>query len=390
MSEYYTAAEIVKGDFLFVSYKHEDHDTVFGIVDILLSMGVRVWCDADLKAGDEWDERVKKIIEHSSCKGVIFFNSVNAFTSASIAQERAITASKRKLCKENGEPFLILPVNIGKPSTMRLLKKTFEMLEDDDSEIDRKLPPDNIVNILDLFNNKTLYIHADETNAQSCATSLYDSIKSSVPTAIDNSRVRFKNLQSNFTRKAGDLPCIAFGKYKGAQSNNLPSYHLDTDGPITYREETYLVEAGIAFTAVDIDWICIYCRGDETVLVSEKILESRNGGSDLIRWLNTSFLNTSFTEKERECIIGEISLVSSKDIEASDSKDFLVAADNERIPSKQWWINEYSMGVMQKIIREDGSIYNNGYNSRIKKCGVRPMIRVNMKDVIRIKEDTKK
>ena len=100
MAEYYSAEEIVKGDFLFISYKHEDHDTVFEIVDALLAMGVRVWCDVDLRAGDDWNERVKLLLEHPSCKGVAFFNSVSAFMSAPIAKERAIAKEKRQLCIE--------------------------------------------------------------------------------------------------------------------------------------------------------------------------------------------------------------------------------------------------------------------------------------------------
>ena len=60
------------------------------------------------------------------------------------------------------------------------------------------------------------------------------------------------------------------------------------------------------------------------------------------------------------------------------------AGTDKRITDGQWWINAYGMGVMQKIVRDDGSVYNNGYNSRIKKCGVRPLIRVNVNSVAQL------
>jgi hypothetical protein len=40
------------------------------------------------------------------------------------------------------------------------------------------------------------------------------------------------------------------------------------------------------------------------------------------------------------------------------------------------------MGIMQRVVREDGTIYRNGYNSRIKKCGVRPAVLVDMATLV--------
>ncbi len=386
MAEYYSAEEIVKGDFLFISYKHDDHDTVFAIVDGLLALGVRVWCDADLRAGDDWNERVRRLIEHPCCKGVVFFNSVTAFMSAPIAKERDITKKKRQLCMENGKPFLVLPVNIGKPSTMRLLKSAFASVADDDTEIDYKLPLESINDIVDLFNNKTLYVYADGDNTEDCVSALFGAIERSAPTAIDVSRIKMRDLGKKMAKTVGETPCVTFGRYKGVPYNGLLPYQLDKDGVITVRGEKYVVEEGSAFVAADIEWLCISCHGDEAVLVSEKILAQRTGGPELINWLNSVFLRCAFTEEERACLKGDVALVGERDIAAADSRDFLIAADSERIPEKQWWLGAYGIGIMQKVVREDGSVYNNGYNSRMKKSGVRPLIRVNMKDLLALNE----
>lgn len=384
MAEYYSSEEIIKGDFLFVSYKHGDHDTVFGIVDNLLSLGVRIWCDMDLRAGDDWNERVKNMIEHPNCKGVIFFNSASAFMSAPIAKERAISKAKQQVCASKKEPFLILPVNIGKPSTMRLLKQCFESLSDDDSEIDYKLPLETINDIVDLFDSKTLYVYADGQNPDQCAESLFSSIERSAPGAIDVSKIKLKNLGKSLSRTVGELPCITMGKYKGVPFDLLPPYLLESDGLVTHHGTQYLVDAGKAYTSIGLEWLCMYCEGNETYLISDKILESRIGGSDITKWLNTTFSQLAFNDDERACMIGDIQLLREEDIAKADSKDFLKATPSERIAEKQWWINAFSMGVMQKIVREDGTVYNNGYNSRIKKCGVRPVIKVNMEELIRV------
>ncbi|MBO5701456.1 MAG: toll/interleukin-1 receptor domain-containing protein [Clostridia bacterium] len=378
MAEYYSREEIIKSDFLFVSYKHDDRDLVISTVDYLISLGVRVWCDIDLRMGDKWDEEVKELIEHSKCKGVIFFNSVQAFMSEAIAKERDLVRKKIKASEEENNTFLVLPVNIGKPSTARLLKKTFEVLEDDDSDINRNFPLEYINDIIELFKSETIYAYADDSTVEKIGQDIYKSIEMLAPKAIDKSKVKLKELTHQTSRTVGDMPCIRFGEYKGAAVKNLPQYMLSKDSVVEYFGERYIVDGGKAYTPVGINWQCIYCDGDETCMVSEEILDSRIGGTDLDNWLNTQFIQFAFSEKERECIIGKVSLVGEKDIEAAESKEFLKATCSENTNEKYWWINAFSMGVMQKVVREDGTIYGKGYNSRTTRSGVRPMIKVDM------------
>ena len=385
MAVYYTADEIVKGDYLFVSYKHEDKKIVFSIVDLLIDMGVRIWCDTDLMVGDDWNDKVQKIIEHQNCKGVLFFNSINAFLSKPIAKERAIVTAKiEKLSKEN-KHFPVLPINIGKPSTMRLLKCVFEQLPDTDSEIDLKLPLESLNNIIDLFNNKTLYCYATEDNAGECAETLFKVIERSLPCAIDQGLIKVKKLVNQLgAQGSGELPKVTLGRYKDTPTDMLPSYLLDENKILTYRGEQYIVDSGQAFTVTDLIWVSIYNNQEELVLVSDKILELKTGGPDLIKWLNSEFKKFAFNDEELSHIIGSVALVKESDIAKATSKDFLKANTDKRITDRQWWIDAYGMGVMQKVIRDDGSVYNNGHNSRIKNCGVRPLIRVNVNSVAQL------
>lgn len=68
----YTKEEVVKNDFLFVSYKHEDTEIVVEVIGFLVEQGIRIWYDADLVYGDKWPEIAEKLIKNDHCRGVIF------------------------------------------------------------------------------------------------------------------------------------------------------------------------------------------------------------------------------------------------------------------------------------------------------------------------------
>ncbi len=374
----YSSDELVKDDFLFVSYRHNDKMVVHGVVSALIEMGVRLWYDTDLSIGDNWNERVADIIKHENCMGALFFNSTDAFFSEPISKERALVIEKRSLLSARGKTFPVIPINIGGVSTMQIIKSVFDALPNDRTA-DAKFPLKYLKDIAELFGSETLYASASEDNIVGCAQNVFDAIEKNIPTAIDISRIKLKNISKTAAaRTCGELPIVSLGKYKNAPSSAVPAYLLDGSGRITYKDEEYIVDGGAAFTLYPIDWICIYCDGDETVMISQSIIELKNGGADLIKWLNSDFKASAFTDKEAGCLCSDISLLSMDDIAKADSSCFMSAGASERISEAQWWLGAFSMGIMQKVVREDGTVYANGYNSRMKKCGVRPVIRVCM------------
>ncbi len=372
---YFTSDEIVKGEYLFVSYRHDDKEIVYAIVDKLLEKGVRLWCDRDLMVGDNWNEKVKSLIEHDNCKGALFFNSTSAFLSQPIAKERELIIQKKGREEALGKSILALPINIGKPSTMRLLKSVFEILPDDDGEIDLKLPLSSLNTIIDLFNNETLYCHATEDTLAEAAETLFGVIKRQAPGTVNPIG---RESGGSATKTIGTLPTVIFGNYKGEATDALPEYLLDNGGMITHKGERYLVDGGKVFTLLPLTWICLQGEGDETVMIADSLLESRPGGQELIKWLNGPFLSYAFTEAERDCLIGPVTLLNEKTMAKVSDREYLKVTPSPRVADKQWWIDAYGFGVMQKVVREDGTVYQNGFNSRIKRLGVRPMIRVNM------------
>ncbi len=380
---YFTADEIIKSEYLFVSYKHDDKDIVYGIVDLLISMGVRIWCDRDLTVGENWNERVRSLIEHENCKGALFFNSTSAFYSSPIARERDLIIEKKRKYEDEGKKLLVVPINIGKPSTMRLLKEAFELIPDVDSELEARLSLGKLNTIIDLFNNETLYCYATADNAEECANEVFGGIEKFAPGTIDASSIKLEQIgKAAKTKRVGGLTVVSFGRYKSTVTNILPSYQLDDDGIVKHKGETFIVDCGKAYTVAPMNWICLYCEGDDTVMISEQIIESRTGGQELDKWLNGTFKELAFDGDELDCLTDGVSLLSEKDISRSDAQTYLCATSCEYLSENQWWINAYGVGIMQKIVRDDGTVYKNGYNSRSKKCGVRPVIRVSTQKLL--------
>lgn len=368
MDYHYTREDVVNRDFLFVSYKHDDKSTVMEVLEFLLEQGVRLWYDTDLVVGDKWSEIAKGLIQHENCKGVIFFNSINSFKSNPVFLERGFVKEKIEENKNSGTPFLIFPVNIGKASTMRLLKSVFDSLPDDDVSIEREFPIKYLQGICELFDSDTIYCYADPQNSEQYKQMLLDNIMKALPSVVDEAVLNAIKVEKTLGKVQKS---ISFGTCKGRAVENLPSYLLMKDQRVDYQGATYIVESGVAYETKAINWRVVDISENSFTLISENVVDVRNGGDQLNEWLSTTFTATAFNEEERKGITG-VRLLSEKDIALSKTKNLLVF-DNE---DAHWWLNSKSMGALQKVVKKDGSIYNSGYNYRTKKSGVRPVVTI--------------
>ena len=71
--------------YIFVSYAHNDADTVFPIVDALMNDGYRVWFDSGIEAGTEWPEYIEEHLMNSHV--VLVFMSPSAVESRNCRNE---------------------------------------------------------------------------------------------------------------------------------------------------------------------------------------------------------------------------------------------------------------------------------------------------------------
>lgn len=96
--------------YVFISYSYEDVHKVYPILNNLYNAGVNYWYDKEVKAGDEWNEKVVDIIFDNHCVGAIIFLSLKSVLSKSVHEE----LKRILLKKENDKRFRIIPVIIDK------------------------------------------------------------------------------------------------------------------------------------------------------------------------------------------------------------------------------------------------------------------------------------
>ncbi len=383
MSDHYTREEIVKESFLFISYKHDDrNEVVQDVLDYLFEQGVRFWYDADLSYGDKWPEVAKKLINNENCRGVIFFNSEASFKSEPVFFERQFTVEKMKACKKNGEPFFIFPVNIGKPSAIRIVKGILDGLSDSDREIERELPLKYLKEIAELFDNETIYCYADPENKSGYMESLYQKIERDLPSVVSKAALELRKLQS---ANSSSSPTVTLGAFCDKPTDALPSALLGKNAAVSYNNTRYIVQDGQAYTERCLEWRVLYCEGEEFVLIADEPVDLRFG-TELSAWLKGEFREIAFTEEERERVL-DIRLLNRADIGHIESPELLKLAAGKRNPDGHWWIDDPVYGALQRVIRRDGTVSPSGYNVRTKKSGVRPVIVVTKDELLSLTQD---
>ena len=335
MPEYYTEEAIVKKKYFFVSYSHEEKAQVRNAVNWLIDEGVRLWYDADLHNGDNWIAVAQRMIQHENCIGTIFFNSFNSYISDPAAQERKLSLEKKLQWEKEGKTYHTFVVNMGKPSTMRLIKQIFDNLPDNDTVIQRTMTSEQLAVILQLFDDKRIYSFMDPEDPEGFLPAFLDGISKRAAEAINKKEIVLEQMEK-LSRNAGIF--FKMGKF-----------------PIG-GEETLL------------EWQYITSDGTNGVFLLKQVLDSRCG-ADLDQWLNTQFASEAFTPQQRQNIHGNIRLLARKE---TDGVNLQLMAN-----ANPWWLADVD-GAKQMVVREDGSINERGsINTRIQR-GVRPVILVDL------------
>lgn len=335
MSKYSSEEEIIKDKYLFISYSHEEKSQIRTTVEWLIGEGVKLWYDTNLHNGDNWIEVAKNKLVHENCIGTIFFNSVNSYISDPVAKERKISLDKKDKWAEEGKTFHIFVVNIGKPSTMRLVKQVFDSLPDNDRVIRSALTTEKLDIILKLFSDSHIYSFMDPDEPDAFRVTFLNDLINRAPEAV----------------KKADVTLEEMGK-------------LSQNAGISFKLGRYKVGDG----QETLEWQYLNHKDNEGIFLLKQVLDERLGvGID--KWLNEDFKNGAFSKDEIGYLIGKVRLLSVK--ETIDVNQRLL--QTERI----WWLSDVD-GALQKVVREDGSVYHKGsINTKIRRC-VRPVITVDM------------
>lgn len=319
MQKFHKTAEAIKDKFLFISYSHDDQKVVEAWAEYLFDQGVRIWWDKAFSGGDDWETDTTELLSHENCSGILFFASKSAIESLNVAKEWRTAAKTKESRSDDGfYPQIIMAndeENLDYHFLTSFVKKNDDLFSDDDYDDFRSL-----------FGKKDhlFYSAGKESDMQK----LLDTIKERVPNAVDKHAI--------VRDKLADLS------------------HLDKE---------IIIKLG-NYDGKPITWHKIFDEDTESTLLSQDVLDDIHGGQALSDWLK-SFINSAFPENVREVLRENIRLLTSDEAEK--------LPEEELASGRIWWLAE-SSGHLQAVVREDGTVYKNGYNNKIYKKGIRPVI----------------
>lgn len=338
MPEYFTEETVITDKFLFISYSHEEKAQVHETVQWLIESGVRLWYDADLHNGDIWVEKAKKMLSHDNCVGAVFFNSMNAFMSDPVAEERSICLQKKEAWEKAGKRFHTFVVNMGKPSTLRLVKQVLDNLPDNDKFLSQAFTTGQLDVILRLFPDTRIYAFLDPEDPRSFRAGFLADLEEAAPEVVKKADRALENIKK---RADGAGVIFKLGKHSvGGQQTAL-------------------------------EWQLLDHKDAQCQFLLRQVLDPRPG-SGLTQWLNGEFKTEAFTPQEQAYLLGDIRLLSKAEA--------LEKASGTMETGCGWWLSDVN-GALQKMVRENGGIYDKGSNNIRTSWGVRPVITVDMQTV---------
>lgn len=335
MREFYTTDEATQEPFLFISYSHEDQQTVKNWADYLIDQGVRIWWDKAFMGGDDWETIANQLLSHENCRGILFFCSPSAIRSPNVAKEWRAAAAKSRKCRNDSCFYPQIVMVTEDPAfdykyLTNFVKKTEELFTDEDYDDFR-----------DLFGKKDhLYYCAgkEEDKAE-----LLKTVKIRVSETVDEHEIVREKLAdiSNLDKEV----ILKLGTYGEGKK------------PVLWKQ--------------------IHQENNEAVLLCQQILAQELGGQHLNGWLQ-DFVRQAFSDSEQVALQGSIRLLTMQEAAALSCE--LLAAEGI------WWLADCN-DHLQSVVREDGTIYESGYNNKLYKKGVRPVCAM---DITKLYELVKK
>lgn len=343
--------DILKENFVFISYTHTDMDVLVADAEILKSRGVRVWYDENMEIGDKWTDVAEDKIFHSNCVGVIFYVSPSALASKAVQQEQRWT--KQRL--EQDPNFRYWFVVLGNNDLKAMYRQAAEIYE-------TKNPDEEYDDIKafqkTLFNPEILYITSQDPNER--VEEIYSKI------ALDRGCV-----DNEYSVVKAKKDSIYFGRVK---ANVFPISALDDkdNGVYEYGNEQVVVYEGNTYKTKPLLWDLLYVKEHTCIYISNQILDIMP--FDVMEaYLEEDFLKISFNEEEIRFIKENnisIRLLEEKDVDNIAKVEALSTEVN-----KHWWTAVPSLMEGWKKTCVDGSFYDIGFPKHMKK-GFRPVLEI--------------
>lgn len=360
--------KILAGKFVFVSYSHKDGTAVKEDMSALLSRGVRVWFDENMRIGDNWVEIARKVMHHENCEGVLFYNSANAFVSSAVQEEQKTTRElglKRWSIHLDSKSTTAISIE-----AMNLLVGQYGPTNQVVSQhMMQVMPVQN-----EMFDERILCFM--RTDSASLVQRLYNEI--AVPyRLVDNEENFLLDLQKNDIAQRG-TDDIILGKYVSGE-------YLGPEKPSNMCDQRFGVSNDLiqlnrkSYTTKELRWRLMYVQDGKAVLLCNRIIRQASYYEGKA-FLDKTFCSVAFTQDEMKKF-GEINAryMTAYDIEQCTDKHALELG----VPSKlkHWWIDADGLTENWKQTFSGDYRYANGF-SCLNKKGVRPVIEISAHEII--------
>ena len=346
-------------DFFFISYSQKDGE-VAEDTGFFSENYVNFWIDTDgMRATDDsWIKRAEKTISDPSCKGAVFFLSVNSLASEAVETEIDLVLNKKKECPD----FFVFAVLMDGYSIPHLIKRLY--MSFDDLSLAKALPLSRIVKLSALFSDEKIYIVRDpkrlETYRQKLLTTL-----SECGVVLNREFIEGELKNEN---KLDAYKRYSFGMYYGQET--VSNVHIPHTEVFVEKNGSWYIklEDKTIHPAEPIKWIILDYSQGTMVMISEKVLD-KIPGREIDTWLNQRFLSLAFSERERDMIVGPVRTLTYE--------EYTEYSEHESInpTNGTFWLDSINKrGQQNMLMCVNGSKINTiGYPKNMKN-GIRPVI----------------
>lgn len=349
---------VVSGNFVFISYSHNDIDAVKEDCAALDKRNARIWYDEQMHLNDDWKDRAKYAITHDNCRGVIFYVSKSSVLSKAVADE--IGWTKERLAGGN---FNYWTVVVGAENMSDVYAQA--------AQIDRSIFA-KITDYMKMFNDDKLFIRRE--SCEQCVGRIVEEI-AKVHGVVDDEQELAKKIRR--TSEFKDSSMFRFGGWAG-DAYDVPAD--EADGRRSFGGRTYISFNHKAYLIKPLDWKLLYTKDAKAVLICNDILEYTKGGEDVEKFLNEAVYKLAFDDAEKSKLKAKPRLLSMKEIEENGiGADKLALGGASQCPARHWWLADDGLyGGWQMTY--GGAPNKNGFIKSVKK-GVRPVIEIATNDI---------
>lgn len=361
--------------YVFISYSHRNEDIVYEDLKALYERDLRYWYDVALAAGKEWDTEVAKIIEDKNCLGILFFMTEDLFLSKAVHEE--IKMYHR--IKKDRDDFFFICISPDSRSVGQVVQGVYQRLSDMDSaSLELSFPLKRLECIVRTFKDTTIFIGRPKDSLNHI-DQIVQHLKKNGSLFANDESILSTLLSKRILSNIDERYYFVFGKYPQTADKDVPP--VAYNGKFSWDGKDYFAVNGDVFSYDNISWRLIELDGVRATFVADTCLDFKNGGPELIQWLEGDFINGSFDEKERECI-DAVSLMSVDCLSKNADSVGNIGRESDyfkKICGNIYtiWLSDISGESKRASATRNGDILNEG-KSFWQNGAVRPVIHVSL------------